>query len=126
MVPDHTNAAHPLILPVDCLSHYQYDVCTIQYIRGAGWRRERFWVARLANPSFQSDVSRAEMSMSPSDSPQPDVAGDSPNSEKMSLPEHIVDLCRRGALPTQFRVNDVRQALGDQYAETYIRRALGL
>src|SRR5690348_5145374 len=44
----------------------------------------------------------------------------------MSLPERIVDLCERGLLPAQFRVGDVRQALGDTYAETYIRRALGL
>jgi hypothetical protein len=44
----------------------------------------------------------------------------------MSLPDHIYDLCQRGLLPAQFRVSDVRQALGDTYAETYIRRALGL
>jgi len=49
------------------------------------------------------------------------------NSESsMSLPDRILDLCQRGLLPAQFRVNDVRTALGDQYAETYIRRALGL
>ena len=48
------------------------------------------------------------------------------NVEGMSLPDRIYDLCRRGMLPAQFRVNDVRQALGDTYAETYIRRALGL
>lgn len=44
----------------------------------------------------------------------------------MSLPDRIFDLCARGILPAQFRVNDVRAVLGDQYAETYIRRALGL
>ena len=44
----------------------------------------------------------------------------------MSLPDRIFDLCARGLLPAQFRVSDVREALGDQYAETYIRRALGL
>ena len=44
----------------------------------------------------------------------------------MSLPERIVELCERGLLPAQFRVGDVRLALGDTYAETYIRRALGL
>jgi len=48
------------------------------------------------------------------------------NSGNMSLPDRIYDLCERGLLPTQFRVGDVRQVLGDQYAETYIRRALGL
>ncbi len=57
-------------------------------------------------------------------------AGNSPqgtvNSESMSLPDRIYDLCQRGILPAQFRVNDIRQALGDTYAETYIRRALGL
>jgi hypothetical protein len=50
----------------------------------------------------------------------------SPNSAGLSLPDRIVDLCARGALPAQFRVSDIRAALGDQYAETYIRRALGL
>ena len=43
-----------------------------------------------------------------------------------SLPERISDLCEQGLLPQQFRVSDVRQALGSTYAETYIRRALGL
>lgn len=44
----------------------------------------------------------------------------------MSLPDRILELCQRGAIPPQFRVSDLRQALGDTYAETYIRRALGL
>lgn len=44
----------------------------------------------------------------------------------MSLPERIRELCDSGQIPAQFRVSDVRQALGDTYAETYIRRALGL
>ena len=44
----------------------------------------------------------------------------------ITLPECIADLSERGLLPTQFRVGDVRVALGNAYAETYIRRALGL
>lgn len=56
------------------------------------------------------------------DVPPRDVRG----AGNMSLPEHIYDLCKKGVLPAQFRVSDVRQALGDTYAETYIRRALGL
>jgi hypothetical protein len=48
------------------------------------------------------------------------------NSSNMSLPDRIFDLCERGLLPSQFRVSDVRQTLGGTYAETYIRRALGL
>lgn len=48
------------------------------------------------------------------------------DSSNMSLPDRIYDLCERGLLPPQFRVSDVRQALGSTYAETYIRRALGL
>jgi hypothetical protein len=44
----------------------------------------------------------------------------------MSLPEHIRELLNSGLLPAQFRVSDVRRVLGDTYAETYIRRALGL
>jgi hypothetical protein len=48
------------------------------------------------------------------------------NPENLSLPDRIFALCDRGLLPSQFRVSDVRQALGDKYAETYIRRALGL
>jgi hypothetical protein len=48
------------------------------------------------------------------------------HSDNMSLPDRISALCEQGLLPAQFRVSDVRQALGDTYAETYIRRALGL
>lgn len=48
------------------------------------------------------------------------------NADGMSLPDRIYHLCERGMIPPQFRVSDVRQALGDKYAETYIRRALGL
>jgi len=81
--------------------------------------------ARCANPLFRSNTVRAEKSMS-FDEPQPNAAEATANSEKLSLPDRIFDLCRRGALPAQFRVNDVRQALGNEYAETYIRRALGL
>lgn len=44
----------------------------------------------------------------------------------ISLPERIADLCRRGLMPVQFRVSDIRQHLGDTYAESYIRRALVL
>jgi hypothetical protein len=44
----------------------------------------------------------------------------------MSLPDRICDLCERGLLPLEFRVSDVRRALRGTYAETYIRRALGL
>lgn len=44
----------------------------------------------------------------------------------ISLPERIADLSERGLLPAQFRFGDVRMALGNTYAETYIRRALGL
>jgi len=54
------------------------------------------------------------------------AARTSAKSESMSLPDRILDLCQQGVLPAQFRVNDVRQVLGDTYAETYIRRALGL
>lgn len=44
----------------------------------------------------------------------------------ISLPERIADLCHRGLLPEQFRVSDIRQHLGNTYAESYIRRALVL
>ena len=64
--------------------------------------------------------------MSITDLPQNGQANAPARSENRSLPEHIVELCRSGAIPAQFRVNDVRQALGEKYAETYIRRALGL
>jgi len=43
-----------------------------------------------------------------------------------SLPEQIVDLCRKGLIPAQFRVSDIREHLGEAYAESYIRRALVL
>jgi hypothetical protein len=43
-----------------------------------------------------------------------------------SLPEQIVDLCQRGLIPPQFRVSDIRDHLGQNYAESYIRRALVL
>jgi len=44
----------------------------------------------------------------------------------ISLPERISDLCRRGLMPAQFRVADIRRHLGETYAESYIRRALVL
>ena len=43
-----------------------------------------------------------------------------------SLPEQIAELCHKGLIPVQFRVADVRKHLGEDYAESYIRRALVL
>jgi hypothetical protein len=74
---------------------------------------------------FQSDLFENRMSMSSTETTGNAREG-AVNSESMSLPDRIYDLCQRGMLPAQFRVNDVRQVLGDTYAETYIRRALGL
>lgn len=44
----------------------------------------------------------------------------------ISLPDRIADLCQRGLMPARFRVADIRQHLGETYAESYIRRALVL
>jgi hypothetical protein len=66
------------------------------------------------------------MSMPFTEIPLGNAPQDVAKSDTMSLPDRILDLCQRGVLPPQFRVDDVRQVLANTYAETYIRRALGL
>ena len=90
-------------------------------------RRGRFGYCAVVSIHSSNRILRErKMSMSTNDQSQNSAAEAPLNSAGMSLPDRIYDLCKRGVLPSQFRVNDVRQALGDTYAETYIRRALGL
>jgi hypothetical protein len=42
----------------------------------------------------------------------------------MTLPECVLDLYRRGKLPKQFRVADVRKQLEGEFSPNYIKTAL--
>jgi hypothetical protein len=41
-----------------------------------------------------------------------------------SLPDQVHALRRRGLIPTHFRVSDIRNHLGQQYSDNYLRTAL--
>ena len=82
-------------------------------------------VCEGAAHGFQIGLPYSRFSMSSIDFSRGDPA-DALSAENMSLPDRIFRLCDQGVLPPQFRVGDVRRVLGDKYAETYIRRALGL